>query len=49
MTPRVGMIEWMNNTTTLKEFLKAAATPEVARYLEGGRLYVIITSSPHSN
>lgn len=34
MTPRVGLIEWMTGTTTLKDFLNKAKTPEEQKFSE---------------
>ncbi|XP_076445486.1 DNA-dependent protein kinase catalytic subunit-like [Babylonia areolata] len=35
MNPRVGLIEWMNNTLPLKNFLYDAMTDEEKKYIEG--------------
>ncbi|KAK7113366.1 hypothetical protein V1264_012665 [Littorina saxatilis] len=35
MNPRVGFIEWMNNTLPLKEFLYDAMTDEERKYFDG--------------
>ncbi|ESO96748.1 hypothetical protein LOTGIDRAFT_143667, partial [Lottia gigantea] len=35
MTPRVGLIEWMNNTTPLKDFVYGALTEQERKYILG--------------
>ena len=42
MTTRLGVLEWMDDTTTLKEFLKEASSEQDSKAMEEVTIGVII-------